>query len=289
MIANAQTIQQNPLAAFMRQPKIYIRLPSNGEFWPAGSLDVTDSGEYPVYSMTAQDELMLKIPDALMNGQSVVDVIQHCMPNIKNAWNTPSIDMEMILIAIRLATYGEKLTTPVTIGDIEMEYQVDLRSVMDSLTRDISWDPYIQINQDITVYVRPINYKQVTQLAIQNFETQKIMQIANDDKMSDDDKVKLFKESFNKLTGVTIGMIAASIYRVDSTNGSTENPQYITDFINNADKEIFNKVQEHLERLREQNTLKPVQVPVTEEMRAKGITGETIEVPLTFDAAAFFE
>jgi hypothetical protein len=164
------------------------------------------------------------------------------MPNIKNAWNTPSIDMEMILIAIRLATYGEKLTTPVTIGDIEMEYQVDLRSVMDSLTRDISWDPYIQINQDITVFVRPINYKQVTQLSIQNFETQKIMQIANDDKMSDDEKVKIFKESFNKLTGVTIGMISASIYRIDSSNGATENPQYIKEFIDNADKDIFNKI-----------------------------------------------
>ena len=288
MIANAQTIQHNPLSAFMRQPKIYIRLPSNGEFWPAGSLDVTDTGEYPVYSMTAQDELMLKIPDALMNGQSVVDVIQHCMPNIKNAWNTPSIDMEMILIAIRLATYGEKLTTPVTIGDIEMEYQVDLRSVMDSLTRDIGWDPYIQINQDITVFVRPINYKQVTQLAIQNFETQKIMQIANDDKMSDDEKVKIFKESFNKLTGVTIGMISASIYRIDSSNGATENPQYIKEFIDNADKDIFNKIQSHLEKLREQNTLKPVKVAVTDEMREKGITGDTIDIPLTFDAAAFF-
>jgi hypothetical protein len=288
MIANAQTIQHNPLAAFMRQPKIYIRLPSNGEFWPSGSLEISDTGEYPVFSMTAQDELMLKIPDALMNGQSVVDVIQHCMPNIKNAWNTPSIVMEMILIAIRLATYGEKLTTPITIGDIEMEYQVDLRSVMDSLTRDITWDPYIQINDDLTVHVRPINYKQVTQLAIQNFETQKIMQIANDDKMSDDEKVKIFKKSFNKLTGVTIGMIANSIYRVDSTNGATENPQYIKEFIDNADKEIFNKIQSHLEKLREQNTLKPVQVAVTDEMREKGITGDTIDIPLTFDAAAFF-
>jgi hypothetical protein len=169
-----------------------------------------------------------------------------------------------------------------------MEYQVDLRSVMDSLTRDITWNPYIQINDNLTVHVRPINYKQVTQLAIQNFETQKIMQIANDDKMSDDEKVKIFKESFNKLTGVTIGMIANSIYRVDSTNGATENPQYIKEFIDNADKEIFNKIQSHLEKLREQNTLKPVQVVVTDEMREKGITGDTIDIPLTFDAAAFF-
>ena len=97
----------------MRQPKIYIKLPSNGEFWPQGSIQPTETGEYPVYSMTAQDELRLKIPDALMNGQAMVDVIENCIPNIKNAWVMHNIDMDIILIAIRIATYGEKMKLPI--------------------------------------------------------------------------------------------------------------------------------------------------------------------------------
>jgi hypothetical protein len=134
MVSNPQQIHANPLSGFMRQPKIYIRLPSGGEFWPAGSLEQTETGEFPVFSMTAKDELMLKIPDAIMSGQAVVDVVQHCMPNIKNAWSIPSIDLDVILIAIRLATYGEKMTTPITFGDdLEMEYSVDLKQVMDTL------------------------------------------------------------------------------------------------------------------------------------------------------------
>jgi hypothetical protein len=92
-------VNQNPLAGFMRQPKIYIKLPSGGEFWPAGSLDRTENGEYPVYSMTAKDELMLKVPDALMNGQAVVSVIEHCVPNIKNAWHTPNLDLDVVAAA----------------------------------------------------------------------------------------------------------------------------------------------------------------------------------------------
>ena len=91
----------NPLSMFMRQPKIYIKLPSGGLFWPNGSLELSETGEYPVYSMTAKDELMLKVPDALMNGQAIVDVIQHCVPNVKNAWKIPTIDLDIILIAIR--------------------------------------------------------------------------------------------------------------------------------------------------------------------------------------------
>jgi hypothetical protein len=273
----------------MRQPKIYIRLPSNGMYWPAGSLQIPETGEYPVYSMTAKDELMLKVPDALMNGQAIVDVIQNCVPNIKNAWDIPSIDLDVILIAIRLATYGEKMVTPITIGeDFEMEYSVDLRNVMDSLMSQIQWDPIVPINQDLTVYVRPINYKQLTQSAIQSFETQKLLQIANDETMSEDDKVVIFQNSFKKLTEVTVGMIGASIYKVDSSNGSTENPTFIKSFIENADKDIFNTVQQRIEQLKELNSIKPIVVTVTDEMKEKGITGDTIEIPLVFDASTFF-
>lgn len=289
MVQNPQQFQQNPLSSFMRQPKIYIQLPSKGEFWPEGSLEATETGEFPVYSMTAKDELMLKIPDAVMSGQAVVDVIQHCVPNIKNAWNIPSIDLDVILIAIRIATYGEKMVSPITLGeDLEMEYTVDLRTLMDSLMYQISWNPIVPINSDLTVFVRPMTYKQISESALKTFETQKILQIANSDGMNENDKIAAFKESFNKLTEVTIGIVEKSIYRIDSSNGSTENPKHIKEFIENADKDIFNIVQGHIETLRENNSIKAITVEVTEEMKARGVSGETVEVPLVFDPATFF-
>jgi hypothetical protein len=281
--------QTNPLTSFMRQPKIYIRLPSGGEYWPPGTLQMTETGEFPVFSMTAKDELLLKIPDALMNGQAIVDVVQHCIPNIKNAWAIPSIDIDVILIAIRLATYGEKMTTPLSFGeDIEMEHIIDLRTVMDTLMNQISWNPVVSITEDLTVFVKPLTYKQMTEAALQTFETQKIMQIANDDKMAEEDKLRLFKESFKKLTDATVGTVGAGIFRIDSSQGSTDNPNYIREFVDNIDKDIFNTIQNHLEAMKDQNVIKPIVVPVTDEMREKGITGETVEVPLTFDASTFF-
>jgi hypothetical protein len=281
--------QPNPLASFMRQPKIYIRLPSNGEYWPNGTIIPTETGEYPVYSMTAKDELMLKVPDAVMSGQAVVDVIQHCIPNIKNAWQMPAIDLDVALIAIRLATYGEKMTTPITFGnEIEMEYTVDLRNVMDDLLNTITWDPVVQVSDDLTVFVRPMTYKQISESALKTFETQKIMQVVNNDKLEESEKLRLFKESFGKLTDITLGMVRSSIIRIDSSEGSTDNPKFISEFIENVDKDIFNKIQEHLDRLRELNTIKPVTVTITDEMREKGFTGETVEVPMVFDPATFF-
>lgn len=274
---------------FMRQPKIYIRLPSQGQFWAKDSIEVSPTGEYPVYSMTAKDELMLKVPDALMNGQAVVDVIQNCIPNIKNAWAVPNIDMDVILIAIRLATYGEMMTTPLTVGeDIDLEYQIDLRIVMDNLMSTVSWDPVVPINKDLTVYIRPLDYQQSTKTALHTFETQKLMQVANSETLEDAEKIKIFKDSFSKLTAVTIDTVGSCIYRVDSSNGSTENTEFIKEFVNNMDKNIFNSIQKHLEKLRDQNEIKPIVVPVTDELRAQGISTDTIEIPLTFDSSTFF-
>jgi len=279
----------NPLSMFMRQPKIYIRLPSGGQYWPQGSLTPTETGEYPVYSMTAKDELMLKVPDALMNGQAVVDVIQHCIPNIKNAWDVPSIDVDVILIAIRLATYGEMMTTPVTFGeDLELEYQLDLRVVMDTLMRQIHWNPIVPVTDDLTVFVKPLNYRQISSAAIKTFETQKMMSIVNDDKLAEEDKISLFKASFKSLSDATLGTITDSIDKIDSSQGSTDNPKFIKEFVENIDKEIFNKIQQHLEILRDNNSIKPMTVAVTDEMREKGVTGDTVEVPITFDPSTFF-
>jgi hypothetical protein len=278
----------NPLSGFMRQPKIYIKLPSNGNYWPEGSLTVTDNKEYPVYSMTAKDELMLKVPDALMNGQAVVDVIQNCVPNITNAWNTPVIDLDVILIAIRLATYGETMDTPIKIGDLELDYSVDLNTVMDNLLDQISWNPVVSVNSDITIFVKPLSYKELTNVNIQSFETQKIMSVVNDESLSDEQKIELFQESFKKLSSYTIEAISKSIQKIDTNQGSTDDPVFISEFINNTDKEIFNAVQKHIENLNEQNKIKPLQVAVTDEMREQGVTNDILEVPLTFDPSTFF-
>ena len=278
----------NPLMGMMRQPKIYIRLPSGGNFWAEGSIVMPESGEFPVYSMTAKDELALKIPDALMNGQAVIDVIQNCMPNIKNAWECPNLDMDVILIAIRIATYGEYMTVPINIAEFNSEYQADLRQVLDQLQSQITWTSEVLINEDLTVYTRPINYKTMTSSALQTFETQKIIQIVNDDAYSEEEKLKAFKESFNKLNQLTIGVINDSVYHIESSQGATSDPKFISEFLNNTDKEIFDKIKSHIETMRDINTVKPMTIDTTDEMRAAGVTSDKIEIPIQFDPAHFF-
>jgi hypothetical protein len=96
----------NPLTQYFRQPAIYVKLPSNGEHYTPGALTMPANRELPVYPMTAIDEITYRTPDALFNGNAVTNVIKSCIPNIVDPWAIPAMDVDTILVAIRIASYG---------------------------------------------------------------------------------------------------------------------------------------------------------------------------------------
>lgn len=284
------SFKENPLNGYMRQPKLYIRLPSEGKYWAKGSIENTETGEYPVYSMTAKDELMLKVPDAVISGQAVVNVIQHCIPNIKNAWSIPILDLDAVLIAIRMATYGDKmkLTIPATDTINDYEYEVDLRYVLGGLLEQIQWTDIVQITPELILYVKPFDYKQLSASATKTFETQKLLQNVNSSTLTEEEKNKIFKESIDKLNEITIGLINNSIYKIDTPNHSIVELHFIKEFMENVDSEVFNKVKMHVESMRERNTVKPIVITPTDDMILKGFSNDSITIPLSFDPSHFF-
>jgi hypothetical protein len=280
--------KNNPLANYMRQPKVYITLPSRGDFWPKGSINMPESGEFPVFSMTARDELLFKTPDALMNGQAVVDVIQSCIPDIKNAWATPTIDLDTILIAIRLATYGEKMpfTHKIPVIDEEVTYEIDLRMLLDQQQSNY-WIEQVVINPEFIICVKPLTYKHMTQTSIKSFETTRILNMVNDDSITDEKKLEMFNNSFNNLTKVTVELMAESVYKIITPASEVTDARFISEFVNNADKDIFDQVQKHLSEIKKNNDLKPLVFTTTEEQQALGAP-ETYTVPINFNDSDFF-
>ena len=280
--------QSNPLKKYFRQPKIYLRLPSKGKFYPLGALDMPENNELPVYPMTAKDELMMKTPDALLNGQATVDVIKSCVPNIKDPWKMPSIDSDAVLIAIRLATYGESLeiTTKVPVIGEERAYKVDLRRLLDQLVV-FEFNPYVLINDELTVNIKPLSYKEFTDNSVRTFEEQRIFRIVNDESIPEDQKLQAFSNSFKKLTDLTIDLVLNSVVAIDTPEGKVLDKKMIKEFFNNADKTVFDKILKHLQSMKEGYTIKPLTVVSPLEDIERGVP-EKYEVPITFDQSTFF-
>lgn len=246
----------NPLANYFRQPKLFVRLPSQGKFYLDGSLDKSQNDEYAVYAMTAKDELMFKTPDALMNGQATVEVIKSCVPAIKNPWNMPSIDLDAVLIAIRMATYGEKMEITASCPDCSHrnEYEMNLLNHLDRCNsfefKSVIDYPPLKVN------IRPYSYQEITKAQIKTLEQQKIFAIVNDENMPDEEKVARFGESFVKLTELTVDVVSGCIQSIETPEGIVTDQKMIKEFIENAPSEIFNKINDHIGKMKEEISLK---------------------------------
>ena len=284
---------QSVLNKYKRQPKIYLTLPSNGNFYPSNPMEKTGSGELPIYSMTAKDEIMIKTPDALMSGDATVDVIKSCCPMIDDPWSMPSIDLDAVLIAIRIATYGEKMELQVPIRYFEDDdmkvgsetIEIDLRTILDSM-QGKTWNGNMQLGE-LTFKLRPLTYKETTQFFMTTFENQRLSQIMQDDKVDEDQKMKAFKEGFKKLSQMTLDMVCTNITSIETPEGIETNPQAIKQFFETTDKQTFMSVQKHLEQLKNTWSTPTTKFQVPEDYVEKG-ADKTIDVPMVFDNASFF-
>ena len=281
-------MSENPLKSYFRQPKIYINLPSKLKYYPPGSVEKTDTGEFPVYPMTATDEIAMKTPDALLNGQATIDVIQSCIPNIKNAWHMPNLDLDAVLIAIRIATYGEKMDIETVVPNIseERSFSVDLRQILDGLMQN-EFEEVIEID-NLIVHIRPMTYQEFTKNALKTFEEQRLFTLVNNEDIPEQEKLEKFNSSFKKLTELTVGMVSDSITKIETGDESVTNTEHIEEFLRNADKKFYTEIVKHIENQKEKFSIKPLTVETYLEDREKGAP-DSYEVPVVFDQSNFFE
>ena len=103
--------QENPLLKRIKLPGRRFRLPSKGLFYKNGELDesVVD-GEVEVFSMTTVDEINLRTPELLFNGEAVRKVFKRCIPEVKEPFKLLSNDVDFLLGCLRVVSYGNEIT-----------------------------------------------------------------------------------------------------------------------------------------------------------------------------------
>ena len=274
----------NPLQKYFRVPKIFIKLPSEGKHYPMGAFEPTPTGEIPVYSMTAKDELLLKTPDALISGQSTVDVIQSCVPNIKNAWAMPSVDLDAVLISIRQATYGNRMDFMSICPhcNTKNEHSLDLGLLFSRIT---SPDYSKTITVDKLEFIfKPQTFKVINDTNRETYEQQKLINVVTDETLSDAEKSEKFNKLFGQLLDITVKQVSDSVAGIKLTNGElVQNPQFIHEFFTNCEKHIWDAVKRHLENLTESMVTKNIDLTCEAEKCLKPYT-----TPLIFEQSSFF-
>ena len=272
----------NPLKQYFRQPAVYLRLPSDGQFWPQGSLEMPANKELPVLPMTAIDEITYRTPDALFNGQAVINVVQSCVPAVKNAWHIPNMDLNALLIAIRIASYGHSMEVASTCPSCQhqTEYEVDMRTLLDQM-RSPDFNKTVDYG-DLEIFFKPVDYLQQNQTSMLQFEQQKILQVLPDSDLSDDDKMIRLNSALRQITELTISVVTKSISVIRAPGVAVTDSDQIEEFLRNCDRKIYNQVRDHVVQLNQDTQLQSLKVECPE-------CSNTYEQPMNLDMSSFFD
>lgn len=273
----------NPLSQYFRQPAIYIKLPSNGDFYPDGAITMPENQELPVLPMTAIDEITYRTPDALFNGTAVANVIESCVPNIHNGWAVPSTDLDTILVGIRIATYGHDLEVNCFCPKCENQdhYTTDLRQSIDTLKAGDYNQPLL--HRDLEIYFRPMSYKMLNQNNQLQFEEQKIIQALA--QTSDDNQQaqsSAISAVLKKITDMTVTSIAQSVSAIKTPTSIVTDQMQVEEFLRNCDRKLFSRIRDHVIALKSNSELKPLSVKCTS-------CDNQYEQSFTLDMSSFFE
>lgn len=236
----------NPLQKYFRQPKIYIKLPSMGAYSKPGVI-TGDANNLAVFGMTGMDEIIIKTPDALITGESTVKVIESCCPSINDAWQLNNLDLDLMLAAIRIATYGNTITMSHTCQfcSTDNEYELDLSRLIDHYNH-ISFEDSAVL-KDLVVKLQPLTYKQTTEFGQKNFQLRQQLNRANSIE-AEEERNKEVSRLYVEFSKLQIEVYSANINAIEVSNTVVNERAFIDEWIANADKETVDQLRKFIDK-----------------------------------------
>lgn len=247
------TNKHNPLSSHFRAPKLFAPIPSGGKFYDTSVLEMPETLELPIFAMTAKDEMIMKNPDALLNGEAVAQVVHSCVPNVKNARAMLSSDIDVLLVAIQGATYGDEVEVTAECPNCN-EDQTGVASVEDAIaTMGTLEEEYAVEHDGLKIQIRPFTYASTIQAGITNFQSTRSLQALADvpDEM---ERLSLFNNNFKQIAALNFSLIVDSVSSVSFTDEEGEEQtvtdrDHITEFLDNADSKIGKSIEDKIAEL----------------------------------------
>lgn len=239
----------NPLTKFYRTSALSVKIPSRGQYYADGVVKLNDDGELNIFPMTAQDEVTLQNPDALLSGEAVIAAIKSCVPDISNPKKLLSCDIDVLMIAIRVASYGDDATMQQNCPKCKESntFTMNLDTLLNH-TETLDEHYEIVLNGELTVFVSPSKFENVVQQQKTAFENTKLEQAISSPDLSDTQRLKILSQVLEKLSKFTFEQTLNSVIRVVFTDEEgeiveVEDRKYIAEWLRNIDKTTIDKVQ----------------------------------------------
>lgn len=238
---------QSPLKKYARQPKIYIDLPSKGKYYNSGVMYEDSYSNLAVFSMTANDEILYRTPDALINGQATAKNIQSCIPSIQKPFDLVTLDVDALLLSIRMATYGPKMTVGQRCRKCseENQYEIDITRYIEYLNAIEFEDSMIYENFKINFV--PLTYTQYTDLQKESVGYQRALSIQLPKITNDNEKDKFQDQILTSIAKMNMKTILLSIHSIEVDGEIEQDKGEIYNWIESYDVDLFRSIKKHID------------------------------------------
>lgn len=261
--------EKNPLTKYYRTVAMNVKLPSLGHYYKEGVISLNDDGEVGIMPMTAQDELILKNPDALLSGEAITSVLKSCVVGVVDPKKLLACDVEVLLLAIREASYGDDASINIKCPKCEADntYKINLDTMLASSDQ---LEPHYEtvLGSGVTVYIVPSNFEATIKQQKVAFENSKIQRIINQSDITDDARLALFSSAFHNLSKINFELVLNSILKVTVTNDEGEveevsNKKMISEFLRNITKKEVDQIEDLIAKVNSHGIKKTLDVVCT--------------------------
>jgi hypothetical protein len=239
----------NPLKQYFRTAELYTTLPSGTHYYTDAVVSFNDDGEVGVSPMTAKDEVVLKNPDALLNGQAISQVIKSCVPDVKKPNELLAVDVEALMVAIRHASYGDEIELDADCPKCKHSnhFALGVEQTLSSMKK-LDSEYKIVTKGGLTIYIRPSTYHEVIKGYKAQFENYKIAKVLKDDTLPESERITAYSTAFTKLSEINAELVCDSIVKVviNETKDEVTEREHLIEFIQEMDQKVFKTISDNL-------------------------------------------
>jgi ribosomal protein L33 len=232
----------NPLQKLYRSKSFYTKLPSGGSHYPSG-IKLSVDGEIGIMPMTIKDEIILKSPDVLFNGEALYSLFRSCVPDIENPAEIPQCDVDTLLVGIRLAAGRDQLEINSTCPHCKKsaDYEISLGAMLNT-AHEISPDNVVVLNKDLKVFVRPYSLESQVKMKIQSFHQAKMQRALNASDSSQPDRDESYRKALADASQIQVDLITDNVLSVESGEDNVQDKTHIAEWVNNIDSYTYKKI-----------------------------------------------
>jgi hypothetical protein len=274
----------NPLSKYFRQPGIHVTLPSRGFYFKNNEARTAMNGEIAVLPMTAADEIIANNPDSLLNGAALEKIITSCCPGIKFPRQLPIIDVDVIMLAAKLVSYGDSLELSAECPKCKTinTFDVSIKNLLGKI-KELPDEISVRLNDEVLVFIKPYSLEISTRINMSQFEETKLIQHLLSTEVEEKAKVNTLAASFDRITTLNLDSLSDCVVKVVTPEGEVSDAKQIKEFVNNVPREFVKKIQAKLKELNEYGLPKTVEV-ICKEEKCK----HEWETAVVYDPSSFF-